>query len=332
MRKIILFILCTGVFICPGASSESIYSLIKSGRTKDASDSLSMLSTASLRDGNHLFYLGLLETNGDKAAKMLETSLASSVAPLHRQEINYLLAQYYFTRGKFDKLADVVTGYRSKWENGRYRKEMLRYSVLADQLAGSFGAALNQTDRFLRLYADPESVQLGKIDKARTMLAFKKRIGAIQLLKELSRKKSGQGVPQALYLLTEDAINRKRTDDAVFYYNLLREGFPSAVGLDPLMDRMMNSTTSERSDDAADRLTGTFYSVQLGVFSKKGNAKKQASIFKSYGKKVEIKDKKISDVKYHVVYVGRFRNYRDAVAFRNKLQAEHDEPFQVVAR
>lgn len=332
MKKKIIFILCAGILICPGAGAESIYSLIKSGRLKEASDSLSQLSTASMRDGNHLFYLGLLETDGDKAAGMLEASLTSSVAARHLQEIYHWLAQYYLTRGKFDRLAETVTVYRSKWEDGRYCKEMLRYSVLADQLTGSYDAALNQTDRYLRLYSDAESAQLGKIDKARTMLAFNKRIGAIRLLRELSRQKRGQGVSQSLYLLTEDAIRRKRTDDAVFYYNLLREGYPSAVGLDPLMDRMMNSTTSETSDDTAERLTGTFYSVQLGVFTKKGNAKKQASVFKSYGKKVEVKGKKISDVKYHVVYIGRFSNYGDAVSFRNKLQAEHDELFQVVAR
>lgn len=332
MKKHILFILCLGILSCPATSAKTIYSLIKRGLLKEASDSLSQQSTASLRDGNHLFYLGLLESNGDKTAQLLEASLAASVAAIHRQEIYHLLAQYYLTRGRFDRLSVIVTDYRSKWEDGRYRKEMLRYSVLADQLTGSYDAALNQTDRYLGLYSEAESVQLGKIDKARTMLAFKKRIGAIRLLKELSRKKEGQGVSQALYLLTEDAISRKRTDDAVFYYNLLREGFPSAVGLDPLMDRMMNSTTSETSDDAAERLTGTFYSVQLGVFSKKGNAKKLASIFKSYGKKIEIKDKKISDVKYHVVYAGWFRNYSEAVTFRDKLQAEHDELFQVVAR
>ena len=161
---------------------------------------------------------------------------------------------------------------------------------------------------------------------------FNKRIGSDKLLRKLAREKRGVGVPQALYLLGLESVRAKRTDDAVFYYNLLREGYPSAVGLDALIDKMMDVSTSASADDAAARLTGTFYSVQVGVFSEKKNADKQAEVFKAYDRKVEIKTKTISNVKYRVVYVGRFQSYEDAVSFKKRLESNHDEVYQVVAR
>jgi tetratricopeptide (TPR) repeat protein len=332
MRKLIILLSCILVSLVPAARAESIYSMILDGKLKEASDSLSSSSTASLRDGNRLFYLSLLESDGTKAAQLMEAALLASVAPVFREEIHYRLAQYYFAEGDMERLGRIVSDYRSMWENGRYLSDMLRFSVYVDQNAGAFEAAVRQVDRYLMLFPEGDPAQLGVIDKARVMMNFNKRVGSDKLLRKLARDKQGIGVPQALYLLALESVRTRRTDDAVFYYNLLREGYPSAVGLDALIDRMMDISTSESADDAAARLTGTFYSVQVGVFSEKDNAKRQADLFKTYGKKVEIKTKTISNIEYRVVYVGRFQSYDDAVKFKRRLEANHDAVYQVAAR
>ena len=170
------------------------------------------------------------------------------------------------------------------------------------------------------------------IDKARILGAHGKRIGANETLRQLSRAKKGVGVSQALYLLGMDAIARDRADDAIFFYNILREGYPAAVGLDELMTGLGDMSARASSDNQAEKLTGTFYSVKVGVFSESGNARRQADLFKGYDKKVEIKTRKISGKKYRVVYVGRFQGYQEAVRFKLQLEATHREAFQVVAR
>jgi len=332
MKKLLTLLVCTLLTLAAPTAAESIYSMIRSGKLQEATDSLSSSSTASLRDGNRLFYFSLLESDGAKSAQLMEASLQASVAPIFREEIYYRLAQYYFARGDIERLARNVRDYRSRWENGRYIREMLRFSVFIDQSSGAFEAAVRQVDRYLLMFSEGDASQLGVIDKARVMMNFNKRIGSDKLLRKLAREKQGVGVPQALYLLGLESVRAKRTDDAVFYYNLLREGYPSAVGLDALIDKMMDVSTSASADDAAARLTGTFYSVQVGVFSEKKNADKQAEVFKAYDRKVEIKTKTISNVKYRVVYVGRFQSYEDAVSFKKRLESNHDEVYQVVAR
>ena len=262
----------------------------------------------------------------------MEAALKAAVDPAYQEEIYYLLAQYYFVTGDHGRLAEIVNEHRTLWEDGQYASQMRRFSIAVDQELKAHESAIRQIDRFLLSHSDDTWRQWGLIDKARIMLAFNKRIGAVELLRSLSREKSGPGVAQALYLLGRDAVRRKRTDDAVFYYNILREGYRSAVGLDALADMLADITAADSRDDSAEKLTGTYYTVQVGVFSQKSNAKNQADIFRGYDKKVDIQNKKIAGKTYRVVYVGRFQNYSDAQNFKNLLEANHHETYQVVAQ
>ncbi|MBU8932723.1 MAG: SPOR domain-containing protein [candidate division Zixibacteria bacterium] len=317
---------------CATAAADDTYSLIKKGRLKEANEALSAISTATLRDGNTLFFQSLLETDAAKSADLMEAALKSAVDARYWEEIHYRLAQYYLVAGNNKRLERLIVEYSSSWETGRFGERMDRYSVYVDQDQGHLESALRQVDRYLLRYTKRDLQQWGKIDKARVMSAFGKRIGADKLLRGLSRLRSGPGVSQALYQLTINAINQRRIDDAVFTYNLLREAYPSAVGLDALVDGLAKLSSGEERNREADRLTGTFYSVKVGVFSERSNATKQANLFKQYDQKVEIKSMTISDVKYRVVYVGRFSGYDEAAAFKKRLEATHHEVFQVVAR
>jgi len=325
-----LFLL--GVALVGDAGAASIYSLIMHGELKAARDSLSTASTASLRDGNHLFYQSLLEPDADKPARLMEAALNAAVSPVYQEEIYLRLAHYYYLKEDWNRLGRIVSDYRVLWENGQYRRHMQRYSTLVDQMTSAYESAIRQADRYLLEYTDNDAAQWGIIDKARIMLAYRKRIGAVKLLRKLVREKSGPGIPQALYLLAMDAVDARRMDDAVFYYNILREGYPAAVGLDAVIKKMASMPTSDTEDNTAEKLTGTFYSVQVGVFSRKGNAKRQAKIFAAYDKKVDIETKVISGKKYRVVYVGRFATFDEANRFKKVLEANHHEVFRVVAR
>ncbi len=329
----VLIVLAALLFVTVGdAQSDNIYSLIRKGKLREAADSLSGTTTASSRDGNKLFYSSLLEQDADKSARLMETALSVSVSAVYRQEIYYRLAQYHLLRGDYTRLNQLVTEYLTFWEAGKYRPEMLRYSMLLDEADGAYDTAIRKSDRYLLEFDSGADEQWGLVDKTRIMKRYGKSVGAHSLLRRLSREKSGPGVPQALYLLAVEAIRNQKTDDAVFYYNLLREEYPTAVGLDALLAKIGALPASIDPDNRAEKLTGTYYAVQVGVFSVKGNAKRQANVFKKYDRPVDIKDKKISNAKYHVVYVGRFTSYEEASKFKTMLETNHKEVYQVVAR
>ncbi|UCE24770.1 MAG: SPOR domain-containing protein [Candidatus Zixiibacteriota bacterium] len=332
MRRLMLLLVVAVVTAASDAAADKIYSLIRQGKLREAADSLSGVSTASTRDGNKLFFSSLLERDAEKSARLMEAALSASVSAVYRQEIYYRLAQFHFIKGDYTRLGQLVSEYLAYWEAGKYRPEMLRFSILLDELDGAYDAAVRQSDRYLLEYSSGTASQWGLVDKARVMTRFDKQVGAHNLLRRLSREKSGPGVAQALYMLTHDAIDKKKTDDAVFYYNLMREAFPRSVGLDALLEEMGVLASGLGTDNRAEKLTGTYYSVQVGVFSVKNNARRQADIFKKYDRPVDIKEKKISNNKYHVVYVGRFSDFESARGFKTMLENNHKEVYQVVAR
>ena len=332
MRRLLVTSLTLVLSLVSSAQAETIYTLILKGRLDEARDSLSMLSSAATRDGNTLFYQSLLEPNADQAVRLMKAALNATLQSRHREEIMYRLAQYYLLRDNFGELSRLVADYQSLWETGRYTAAMRRLSVLVDELQQGHESALRQCDRFLVRYTDRDDQHWGLIDKARILAGYGKRIGAEETLRQLSRARKGVGVSPALYLLSRDAIARNRADDAIFYYSILREGYPSAVGIDYLMTGLGDMSSRTSPDNRAEKLTGTYYSIKVGVFSEPGNARRQANKFRGYDKRVEIKTRNISGRKYRVVYVGRFDDYEEAVRFRLRLEDTHQEAYQVVAR
>lgn len=327
--KLSLKILLIISLLFASSASANIYSLIKEGKIAEATDSLNPFLSAATRNGDILFFQSLLEPSAKKSADLMEASLKASVSLTYRQEIYYLLAQYYLFNGEYSRLATMISEYRSIWPQGKYAGDMSRYSILIDEHNRSYEVAYKQAERII---GSSDEKHWSQIDQVRILLAQNQKTKATEILRKLSKESDSVGEALALYLLAGRAIELKRPDDAVFFYNMLREAYPSAVGLDALINKMSLLTATSDTDSRAEKLTGTYYSVQVGVFSSKENANNMADKFKKYDKKIEIRDKTVSDKKYQVVYIGHFTTLEDAYTFKNQIEHAFDEVFQVVAR
>ncbi|MFH1687188.1 MAG: SPOR domain-containing protein [bacterium] len=327
-------LICVGISVAAAAcSAEDIYDLISQGRLEQAGDSLAELSSSPMRDGNMLYYAGLIESDGDRAAGLLEAALSSSVGAIHREEVYFLLAQYYLLKEDYSRLSDIVTGYLSTNETGRHYGDMQRLAVVALESAGDSAAAMSQIKRYLRLNTKGDQAQWGEIDRVRLLWRANQVSEARSELRRLSREKTGVAIGAALYQLTLDALHRNRVEDALHYYDLLREGYPAAVGLGAVQEKLVSLPEPKANDDmAADKLTQTYYSVKVGVFSVQKNALSWADEFSKYGYPVDVVPKKLSGADYHLVMVGRFAGYEQASAFKRRAEEDYGENFQVVAR
>ena len=75
-----LFLSVASLLVCSiTVSADDIYSLISRGHLKEATEALSAVSTAMMRDGNTLFFQSLLETDAAKSADLMEAALRTSV-------------------------------------------------------------------------------------------------------------------------------------------------------------------------------------------------------------------------------------------------------------
>lgn len=329
------------------AEAESIYGLITRGDLERAEDSLASLSSTELRDGNMLFYASLIETDAEKSADLMQAALRSSVSPIHREEIYNLLAEYYYLKGDYDRLRGVLLDYLTVWESGRHRRYMMRLATLVDELTGAHNAARRQAERYLMHYPEGDEAQWGLIDKARIMAESGEDVAADDILRKLSHNAEGPGVPMALTLLAQQAIADGHGEDALFYYNLLRDGYPAAVGLDALTEQLSGLPAGRRTsspaspveppdatseDSGTEPTGGPVYSVRVGVFSVPENARRQADRFAESGRAVDIVNRTISGNDYRVVLVGQFADYQSAAAFKHQLEQEHNEVYLVVTR
>ncbi len=311
-------------------ASEILY-LIKSGKLSEARRMIAESSTAATRDGNLLYCQALLESDGAKSLQFLEASFKAELSPLYLEDNLYQMALYYLAERNHEKLASTAEAYLQHWENGAYRAEILRLSAYAYSQLGQH----EKHDRFLRrLSKENENDILGSIgqmEEAKKLYKKKGYIEAQKICRKLRKDKYDEVVVPALFLLSWYSLEQKRIDDAILYYNILKERYPYAIGLDDLIDRFGN-LQDKYDGRSAEEITGTVYSIQAGVFSQKKNADRYAERLEQYGQRVEIKKKKISDKDYYVIYVGRFTSSDDAMTFKTRLEQSEDEAFHVVAR
>lgn len=332
MRSLVIILLLVVLAGGTSLTAKDLYKLIQAGRLAEVRDSLSQMATAATRDGDLIFFQSLIETDAERSAELMETALKSTLTHSYRQQVYYRLANYYLLKRDYPGLSRIVNSYRSDYESGAYEQEMMRLSILADELQGNLELAQRQADRYSVRFSKGVDSQWGRLDRARIMMANKKKVGAIRLLEKLSREKHGVGVPQSLYLLAQNAIKHSRTEDAVFYFNLLKEAYPAAIGLDALSVQLGALSNSYRTDNMAELITGTYYTVKVGVFTKKANAQGLKDLFESMGHTVSVQGKNISGRRYHVVYVGRFSDYEEAVALKKHLETTQGEVYQVISR
>jgi len=289
-------------------------------------------ATAVRREGNILFFQALLETDGQQSHQFLEASFKAGLAPSYLEENIYLMAQYYLALENYGKVGSTAEAYLQQWERGKYRDEMLRLAAVGFERTGDSNKAQRYRSLLERENPDSRFSITAKLDRAVSLYQDKKYMQAQKICRNLRAGRYSTAAAPALYMLSYYSLEQKRMDDAILYYNILREAYPYAVGLDELIDRFSGMERKTAGDTRAEQITGTIYSVQVGVFSEKDNANTMARRMKGYGMDVDINDKYISDKKYYVVYVGRFVSSEEAMSFKTRLEASENEAFHVVAR
>jgi cell division septation protein DedD len=126
------------------------------------------------------------------------------------------------------------------------------------------------------------------------------------------------------------ALSRGESETALLNYNILRERYRTAIGQEKLAAALQDVSESQTGKEASEVITGVTYSVQVGVFSEKDNARRMEERIKAYGYSTRIAKRTISGSTYHVVLAGEFPTMNDAQAARQKLERGENEVFKVV--
>jgi hypothetical protein len=328
-RTLFLLVSLIGLFL--PISASPIFEMIKKGEIEEARREISEHSTAIRRDGDLLFFQALIEESGMSSFQFLEASVRAGLSAEYLEQNTYLMALYYMAEGDIQKLATTTAAYLQSWEGGKYRPEMLRFAAYGNYQTGKKENSNKLLGNLIGENKGSSIGETGLLDRARNLYIKKAYVDAQKICRQLANGQSDDVIAPALYMLSYYAIEQKRIDEAVLYYNLLKEGYPDAIGLDDLVDKF-TKIENRKTNQAAENITGTFYSIQVGVFSVRNNAVELSKTMKKYGKAVEIEEKNISDKKYFVVYIGRFSSTEGALSFKEQFEKSENEVFRIVAR
>ena len=155
---------------------------------------------------------------------------------------------------------------------------------------------------------------------------------AVPAYRELSGTKDRYLESQSLLGLVWAYEELGEHDRTVLYRGILAEKYPNTQLL--LGDPEIPSTkiTPSSDDDRAERLADIVYTVQLGAFADKDNARKLRDKYQKRGYTVNFFSREIADKTYWVVQVGAFTRLEKAQEFQEKLQIEDRTTYRVVVR
>lgn len=313
---------------------EKIERLIESGQVNEAIQLMSKMTTVSHRSPEELFLRARLDSRGLRAVDYLQASLKGSESPRLREKTMLNLARYYQAAGDLSSLKGILRTQQGEFLRSYFSTEFSRLRVYLAERENDLNSARRLNRRLAKSASKADTRDWANLNLARYDLqsSSSRRKGRSRAL-VISRQGKGTMVAPALTLIAAHDVKVRDYDAAALNFSFLREAFPHAVGSYDLIDLLSDvSERRTRSSGEAEKLLGSYYSVQVGVFSNKGNAKGQKKRFENYGEKVEISRKVISGSRYYAVYAGRFSTMEEALAYKRTLERSEKELFTVVMR
>jgi hypothetical protein len=329
MRFFLIFLL--SYLLLADSSSADLIESIRIGELDAAKREAASFYAVNNQDGKALFAKALLEADGKASLEFLTAAVRTGLPSNLKQEILCRTVLYYLAGSNYTELAKTADIYLQEWPNGEYRPEMSRLAALSAQKNNEGQKAEKTRTVLIKENPDNCASLAARLDWAANLFNQKKYVEGRKIGRRVSESKCDEAVVPALYMLTINSLEQKNIDDAIFAYNLLKDGYSGAIGLEELEDRFSKVEKSEE-DQSAEKITGTIYSVQVGVFSKKDNALRAKENMTKHNQPVDVKEKIISGKTYFVVYVGRFQSSESAIRLKNALEISESESYQVVAR
>jgi tetratricopeptide (TPR) repeat protein len=298
------------------------------GDFKDAREELKAYLESNPSDYEAQYYSGKLEGNAEKSAEYFKKIWESS-SRTKKEEAGLELCLYYQTAGLDDSVLSLSSKFKKIFPKSPLLPQMLWLESRSLFSTGRTEQALKSLKYILELY--PASAwaawaQLGTAEIYFSQGSFNKSIKEYN--KVIDKYAGTETFPLALAGMSRAFEASGEKDKAVLYLNLYKERFPGGIEVE---SQIQTEEVNPRKDPGtAEKLTGTKYSVQIGVFANQENADKVMKRLKSRGYSPEQSFKTIQNKKYYVIQIGVFNSLSEAQKLREKLEREEGEVYRIV--
>jgi tetratricopeptide (TPR) repeat protein len=279
------------------------------------------------QDNEALYYAGKLEEEPERSIEYFKKIWESS-SNNKKEEAAIELVYFYQAEGLNDSILELCSSFKNIFPQSSYLPQILWLESQAFFSSGKIEQALNGFKYIVEEYpyspwAAWAQLGIGEIYFAQGELK--------KSLKEYNRVvdqfAETEAFPLALSGIYRAFESSNEKDKAILYLNLYKEKFPQGIDLE-------SEVLSEEIRDSgkAEKLTGTKYTVQIGVFANKDNADRIVKKLKSRGYNPEESYKYIQKKRYYVIRVGSFNSLSEAQKLKEKLEKEEGEVYRIVIR
>jgi len=298
------------------------------GDFKNAQEELKSYLESNPSDYEALYYAGELEGNAEKSADFFKKVWESS-SRTKKEEAGLELCLYYQTVGLNDSVLSLSSKFKKIFPKSSLLPQILWLESGSLFATGRTELALKSLKNLMELYpASPWAAwaQLGAAEIYFSEGNFNKSLKEYN--KVIDKYAGTETFPLALAGMSRTLEASGEKDKAVLYLNLYKERFPRGIEVE---SQIHTEEVNPRKDPGtAEKLTGTKYSVQIGVFANQENADKMMSRLKSRGYSPDQYNKTIQNKKYYVIQVGVFNSLSEAQKLREKLEREEGEVYRIV--
>lgn len=171
-------------------------------------------------------------------------------------------------------------------------------------------------------YADDALMQIGEYQYARGLYVSAERT----LLLIPRQYPDSEHVKRAINLLMQSMLVTGKSDTARMYLKIFEKRWGD-LAVDVEFPPVVSSTTEKKSKKDRKK---TLFTIQIGAFGSKDNAKKQREVFRGRGYDVKLGNKKVAGNTLHLVWVGKYFSYDEALDAARTLKAKFGVNYGIV--
>ena len=170
-------------------------------------------------------------------------------------------------------------------------------------------------------YADDALMQIGEYRYARGLYISAERT----LLKIPRQYPDSENVKRAINLLMQSMLVTGKSDTAQMYLKVFEKRWGD-LDIDVDFQPVESSSTEKKSRKAKKAQ----FTIQIGAFGSKDNAKRQREVFRGRGYDVSLGNKKVAGNTLHLVWVGKYSTYDEALDSARVLKAKFGVNYGII--
>jgi len=329
-----LRVIFTGFLLfCSSAVSQELntaLSYYNQGDFKSAREELKKYLDSNPLDFEALYYAGKLENQTEKSVQYFKKIWEGS-SKVKKEESALELCLYYRTEGLNDSLLELCSEFKRTFPQSPLTPQLLWLEGQAFLFSGKIEQSIKGFKNIVELYPFSPWAAWAQLEMGEVYFSqgnYNKSLKEYN--KVVDKYAETEAFPLALSGIYRAFENSGEKDKAILYLNLYKEKYPE--GIDLAGQVLFEEIAIEKDPGKAEKLTGTKYAVQIGVFANKENADRKMKKLRTRGYDVEQSYRIIKDKRYYVIRVGSLDSIPEAQRLREELEREEGEVYRIVIK